>query len=91
MVVVYFLFVFSKPIFGQSDVRKLAGFIIIIIIIIIVIIIIIIIIIIIVIIIIAFLFFLFDVFARYYYLSVGPKHGTFFQKQSCHSSDGILC
>ena len=87
MVVVYFLFVFSKPIFGQSDVRKLAGFIIIIIIVIIIIIIIIII----VIIIIAFLFFLFDVFARYYYLSVGPKHGTFFQKQSCHSSDGILC
>ena len=88
MVAVYFLFVFSKPIFGQSDVRKLAGFIIIIIIIVIIIIIIIIII---VIIIIAFLFFLFDVFARYYYLSVGPKHGTFFQKQSCHSSDGILC
>ena len=87
MVAVYFLFVFSKPIFGQSDVRKLAGFIIIIIIIVIIIIIIIII----VIIIIAFLFFLFDVFARYYYLSVGPKHGTFFQKQSCHSSDGILC
>ena len=85
MVAVYFLFVFSKPIFGQSDVRKLAGFIIIIIIIIVIIIIII------VIIIIPFLFFLFDVFARYYYLSVGPKHGTFFQKQSCHSSDGILC
>ena len=30
-------------------------------------------------------------FACYFYLSVGPKHGTLFQKQSCRSSDGILC
>ena len=76
VVVYFFVCFFSKPIFGQSDVRKLAGFIIIIIIFIIII---------------AFLFFWFDVFVRYYYLLVGPKHGTLFQKQSCHSSDGILC